>query len=108
MKHELRKVLVIAYYFPPMGLSGVQRTAKFVKYLPQYGWKPTVLTVTPTGYYAMDDSLLKEVEQAGTEILRASSLDPNRFFRKQGVVKMPSEGVRKMLQFAGDATFFPD
>lgn len=108
MKHELRKVLVIAYYFPPMGLSGVQRTAKFVKYLPQYGWKPTVLTVTPTGYYAMDDSLLNEVEQAGTEILRANSLDPNRLFRKQGVVKMPSETVRKMLQFAGDTTFFPD
>ncbi|MBI3587227.1 MAG: glycosyltransferase family 4 protein [Ignavibacteriales bacterium] len=108
MKNEFRKVLVIAYYFPPMGLSGVQRTAKFVKYLPQYGWKPTVLTVTPTGYYAMDDSLLKEVEQAGTEILRANSLDPNRLFRKQGVVKMPSELVRKVLQFAGDTMFFPD
>lgn len=108
MKNEFRKVLVIAYYFPPMGLSGVQRTAKFVKYLPQYGWKPTVLTVTPTGYYAMDDSLLKEVEHAGTEILRASSLDPNRLFRKQGVVKMPPEGIRKILQFAGDSIFFPD
>ena len=43
------KVLVVAYYFPPMGLSGVQRTAKFVKYLPKYGWKPTVLTVGKTG-----------------------------------------------------------
>ena len=32
MSSEIRKVLVIAYYFPPMGLSGVQRTAKFVKY----------------------------------------------------------------------------
>jgi glycosyltransferase involved in cell wall biosynthesis len=108
MISEFRKVLVIAYYFPPMGLSGVQRTAKFVKYLPKYGWNPTVLTVSPTGYYAADTSLLKEVEQAGTNIVRASSLDPNRLFRKQGVVKMPSEGVRKILQFAGDAIFFPD
>ena len=108
MSSEFRKVLVIAYYFPPMGLSGVQRTAKFVRYLPKYGWKPTVLTVTPTGYYAVDESLLSEVEQAGTEVVRASSLDPNRLFKKQGVVRMPSERVRKILQFAGDTFFFPD
>ena len=108
MSSEFRKVLVIAYYFPPMGLSGVQRTAKFVKYLPKYGWKPTVLTVSPTGYYAVDPTLLEEVEAAGTEIVRASSLDPNRLFKSKGVVKMPSERVRKVLQFAGDSVFFPD
>jgi glycosyltransferase involved in cell wall biosynthesis len=108
MISEYRKVLVIAYYFPPMGLSGVQRTAKFVKYLPKYGWKPTVLTVSPTGYYAVDDSLLKEVEAAGATVVRASSLDPNRLFRHQGVVKMPSERWRKVLQFTGDSIFFPD
>jgi hypothetical protein len=31
-----RKVLVIAYYFPPIGLSGVQRTLKFTKYLSEF------------------------------------------------------------------------
>ncbi|MBM4160828.1 MAG: glycosyltransferase family 4 protein [Ignavibacteria bacterium] len=108
MNSDLRKVLVIAYYFPPMGLSGVQRTAKFVKYLPKYGWKPTVLTVSPTGYFAIDASLLAEVEQAGTEILRASSMDPNRLFRKRRVVKMPSERMRKLFQFVGDTLFIPD
>jgi glycosyltransferase involved in cell wall biosynthesis len=101
-----RKVLVIAYYFPPLGLSGVQRTTKFVKYLPSFGWKPTVLTVAPTGYYALDPSLLLEVE--GIEIVRTMSLDANAFFRKKGVVKMPSERIRKMLQFAGDLLFIPD
>jgi len=35
-KFKKRKVLIISYYFPPMGLSGVQRTLKFVKYLPAY------------------------------------------------------------------------
>jgi glycosyltransferase involved in cell wall biosynthesis len=108
MNSEFRKVLVIAYYFPPMGLSGVQRTAKFVKYLPKYGWKPTVLTVSPTGYYAVDTTLLKEVEESGAEIVRASSLDPNRLFKSQGVVKMPSERNRKILQFGGDTFFIPD
>ena len=53
-----RRVLVVAYYFPPMGLSGVQRVAKFVKYLPRYGWQPEVLTVEPGAYFAYDESLM--------------------------------------------------
>ncbi|HRK73277.1 MAG TPA: group 1 glycosyl transferase, partial [Rhodothermales bacterium] len=52
------RVLVIAYYFPPMGGSGVQRITKFVKYLTQFGWEPEVLTVEPQGYYAYDESLM--------------------------------------------------
>ncbi len=38
------KVLIFSYYFPPKGLSGVQRTTKFVKYLPEFNWSPTVIT----------------------------------------------------------------
>jgi glycosyltransferase involved in cell wall biosynthesis len=91
-----------------MGLSGVQRTAKFVKYLPQFGWQPTVLTVTPTGYYAQDNSLLEEVTTSGAVIERVGSLDPNRLFRKKGVVKMPSERWRKILSYCSDAVFIPD
>jgi glycosyltransferase involved in cell wall biosynthesis len=103
-----RKVLIIAYYFPPMGLSGVQRTVKFAKFLPKYGWKPTVLTVEPTGYYAFDDTLLKEAEEAGVRIVRTHSYDVNRILKKQGVIKMPSERMRKVLQFFGDLFFIPD
>ena len=108
MDDGFRKVLIIAYYFPPMGLSGVQRTVKFAKFLPKYGWKPTVLTVEPTGYYAFDDTLLKEAEEAGVKIVRTLSYDVNRLLRKQGVIKMPSERMRKVLQFFGDLFFIPD
>ncbi|MBI4549029.1 MAG: glycosyltransferase [Ignavibacteriae bacterium] len=101
-------VLVIAYYFPPMGLSGVQRTLKFVKYLPQFGWQPTVLTVTPTGYFAQDYTLLEEIHPYHIEIERVGSLDPNRLFRRKGVVKMPSERWRKLLTFFSDLFFIPD
>jgi len=103
-----RSVLVIAYYFPPMGLSGVQRTLKFVKYLPQFGWQPTVLTVTPTGYFAQDYTLLEELRPAHIEVERVGSLDPNRLFRKKGVVKMPSERWRKVLTYLSDFFFIPD
>lgn len=105
---QRRDVLVIAYYFPPMGLSGVQRTLKFVKYLPQFGWQPTVVTVTPTGYFAEDTTLLDEIREHNIEVIRIGSLDFNRLFRKKGVVQLPSEPVRKFLTFASDLFFIPD
>lgn len=108
MNNQYRKVLYIAYYFPPMGLSGVQRTLKFVKYLPSYGWKPTVLTVGPTAYFASDHSLLAEVEKAGVEVIRTGSFDVNFLLKNRGVVKMPPEWIRKLLQFLGDTFFIPD
>lgn len=103
-----RNVLVIAYYFPPMGLSGVQRTLKFVKYLPQFGWQPTILTVTPTGYFAQDYTLLEEIRPQHIEVERVGSLDPNHLFRKKGVVRMPSERWRKILTYVSDTFFIPD
>jgi len=105
---SFREVLVVAYYFPPLGLSGVQRTLKFVKYLPQFGWQPTVLTVTPTGYYAQDYTLLDELHPKNISIERVGSLDPNRLFRHKGVVKMPSERWRKVFTFMSDLFFIPD
>jgi glycosyltransferase involved in cell wall biosynthesis len=104
----MRKVLVVAYYFPPMGLSGVQRTLKFVKYLPSFEWMPTVLTVSSRGYFAKDETLLKEIEPLGIEVVRTHSFDINRLFRKQEVVKMPAERVRKVLSRISDSVFIPD
>ncbi len=67
---------MLAYYFPPMGMGGVQRAAKFVKYLPAFGWEPVVVTVKETAYFAKDWSLTNEVAQAQVE--RTGSLDPQR------------------------------
>ncbi|MEK7670603.1 MAG: glycosyltransferase, partial [Bacteroidota bacterium] len=105
---EQRRVLVVAYYFPPMGLSGVQRTLKFVKYLPQYGWKPTVLTVEPGGYFAHDDSLLKELEGCDVEVVRTKAAGPGKVFAKKGTVRLPSERWRKFLSRVSDTFFIPD
>jgi glycosyltransferase involved in cell wall biosynthesis len=102
----VRKVLVIAYYFPPMGLSGVQRTLKFVKYLPQFNWHPTVLTVEPGGYVAQDNTLLEEL--GDIQVVRTGAAGPGRVFRKKDVVKLPSERVRKFLSRISDTLFIPD
>lgn len=102
------KVLVIAYYFPPMGLSGVQRTLKFVKYLPNHGWEPTVLTVTPTAYYALDYGMLRELTESNIRTIRTNSLDPTRLFESGKPVKMPHEKLRNFLGAISQAIFVPD
>ena len=41
---ERKKVLIITYYWPPSGGSGVQRWLKFTKYLRDFGWEPVIYT----------------------------------------------------------------
>ena len=57
----MKKVLLIAYYFPPLGGDGVQRSVKFVKYLIQKGWSVSVLTVKEDKTFFSDDQFFKEV-----------------------------------------------
>ena len=91
-----------------MGLSGVQRTLKFVKYFSRFGWNPTVLTVTPGGYYAKDESLLDEVSSDGIRIERTEPAGPGKLFAKKEVVKVPAERYRKFLSRLSDTFFVPD
>ncbi|MFC1562821.1 glycosyltransferase [candidate division KSB1 bacterium] len=84
----MKKVLIIAYYFPPMGTGGVQRTVKFAKYLPEFGWQPVIITVKNVEYYSYDYSLSEEIKDIKT--IRTFSLDPlllssvlNKIFNKK-------------------------
>lgn len=74
-------VLIVAYYFPPLGGGGTQRTLKFVRYLPEFGWKPHLLTVRDSHHLMHDDSLLPEVPEE-LAITRTPAILPARFFRK--------------------------
>lgn len=103
-----RRVLVVAYYFPPMGLSGVQRVAKFVRYLPAHGWDPVVLTVHPGGYFAFDQALLDEIEEAEVPVIRTASWDPTRMFGRAKEVKLPNESRRARLARLSQWVFVPD
>lgn len=75
----MNRLLVVAYYTPPLGLSGVMRITKLCKFLPDFGWEPIILTVKPVAYYGYDENLLNELHQA--QIFRTESLDPNRLLR---------------------------
>ena len=58
----MKKVLVISCLFPPRGGVGVLRIAKFCKYLPEYGWRPVVLTTEVSAESSWDADLLAELE----------------------------------------------
>lgn len=71
---------MVAYTFPPRAGSGVQRTVKFAKYLPDFGWQPIILTTSNPPWREIDPSLLEELPEA-LPVYRAPDFD-RRFFRR--------------------------
>jgi glycosyltransferase involved in cell wall biosynthesis len=61
---------MLAYFFPPLGGAGVQRSVKFAKYLPATGWSPTVITTRSTVYPVKDPTLVDDLSP-GLRVLRA-------------------------------------
>jgi glycosyltransferase involved in cell wall biosynthesis len=76
-----KKVLIISYYFPPLGGGGVQRTLKFARYLPLFGWEPVILSVSNPDSPLWDHSLLRELP-SGIKIIRVPSFEITRWERR--------------------------
>ncbi len=63
MTDRLKHVLVIAYYYPPLGGAGILKILRTTRYLPKYGWKPLVLTVkNPEKYFRAENPIPEGVE----------------------------------------------
>ena len=117
----MKKVLIISYYFPPSGGPGVQRVLKMVKYLPQFGWEPVVLTVEEGDYPARDESLLEEIPE-GTRVYRTKIFEPYRLYRRLtgkradspvDVENIPRSGggrsvAERLAGFIRETFFIPD
>src|SRR3990172_5099975 len=88
-----RSILVISYYFPPVGMAGVQRPLGLAKYLHRLGWKVYVLTVKPVAYWETDTTLLEDFPKE-ISIFRAGSLDPARISYLLGRKKRTLPGFR--------------
>lgn len=102
------KALIIAYYFPPMGLSGVQRTLKFTKYMSSFNWKPTVITGSGSSYFAYDMSLLKEAEESDIEIVRTEPFDAKSILKKRGSLSKLKVRFQNGVNSATRKMFIPD
>jgi glycosyltransferase involved in cell wall biosynthesis len=80
----------------------VQRVLKFIKYLPQFGWRPVVVTATPEAYAVQDDTLCADISP-GTAVYRVKSRDVNQFRPHFERLKLG-----KLLSAANTALLLPD
>ena len=75
MPNSEKRVLIVSYLFPPTGGVGVLRVTKFTKYLPEFGWQPSVLTVANPSVPLFDESLTKDIPPQ-TIIRQARTFEP--------------------------------
>lgn len=85
-----------------MGMGGVQRTSKFVKYLPDFGWEVYVVTSDPTAYYAFDNTLQEELKNEKIKIFRTGSGSQSH------EVKNINEKLRKFIGKSAQIFLLPD
>lgn len=114
----MKKVLVITYYWPPSGGSGVQRWLKFVKYLREFGIEPIILTVDPeyANFPVLDESLFSDIPN-GVEIHRTQAKSPFAVYSKLRGRKVPQSGfagdsnpnfIERLMRFVRGNFFIPD
>ena len=77
----MKKVLIITYYWPPSGGSGVQRWLKAVRYLRDFGWEPVVYTALDSEYPVIDESLQAQVPP-GVEVIRRPIWEPYKLYKR--------------------------
>jgi glycosyltransferase involved in cell wall biosynthesis len=115
---QKKRVLLITYYWPPAGGSGVQRPVKFTKYLREFGWEPIVFTVANGEYPERDETLQFDIPEH-VQVITAPTLEPYSLFRKLTGNKQPvnpnffysrqEKGIISRLLFWVRSNFFiPD
>ena len=77
----MKRVLIISYYWPPTGGSGVQRWVKFAKYLPSEGWQPVIYTPENPEQLAVDASLEAEIPSEA-EVIKTPITEPYEIYKK--------------------------
>lgn len=99
-----RRVLILAYDFPPRGSTSVFRVTKFARYLPEFGWQPVVVAAAVRG--GMRDEALLAQLPADLEVLRVD----NPFTPGAAGSAQPSSqpSIRARLRQRVRAAFIPD
>lgn len=115
----MKKVLIIAYYWPPAGGPGVQRWLKFVKYLPDFDIKPIVYVPENATYPIIDQDLVHQVNE-NTTVLKQPIKEPYKLasvFSKKttttissGIIKAEKKQsfIERMLLYVRGNFFIPD
>lgn len=100
----MRKILIVAYHYPPDGVVGAVRIAKFSKYLSRLNWEVKVITVSDKYRKYFNYELHKEVENLNTiKTYRLKKFIP--FINEEGFYWLPIL-IKKLFQII--PTFKPD
>lgn len=116
----MNKVLVITYYWPPCGGSGVQRWMYFCKYLSEFGYEPIVLTVSEdsASYRNTDESFVDKIKDVETH--KTNTFEPLKLYSllttgsknkgiPVGLVRREDQGIfSKLSAFIRGNFFIPD
>ncbi len=79
---SIKKILIIAFEFPPCQSAGVQRPTKFAEYLSTMGWDPIILTVKANAYKSTDSGY--NPEASNMLVYRTSAKDSTKAFSIKG------------------------
>ncbi len=101
---DKKKALIITYYWPPGGGSGVQRWLKFAKYLDKFGWEPIIYTPSNPEYPSEDNSLLKDIPENITAIKRPIK-EPYRLYKVFSGKKSSEKIQTGFLNESGKSSF---
>ena len=115
---DLKKVLIITYYWPPSAGSGVQRWLKFAKYLPEFGWHPYIYTPENPDFELKDEGLLSDVPTDCT-VIKKPIWEPYSLAKKFSGDKKINVGVvgdgpnktsqvKKIMNWIRGNLFIPD
>ncbi len=88
-----RNLLLVAYHFPPVGGSGVQRALKLARYLPESGWNVHVLTAGHRRHPLVDETMSTEIGD-GVRVHRVRGFEPGAIAARlcRPLAKSPRNG----------------
>ena len=104
----MKYVLIVSFFYPPQGV-GIARVTRFVRYLPDFGYQPIVLTTDRYGDLPADAT--EQVHRAGDAVdrlfrplrrRRTEGIPPEMQYR---VATLPNEGLLARLR---DTVMVPD
>lgn len=77
----MKKVLFITYFWVPSGKATVHWPLHIIKYLPEFGWQPIVLTAEGDMFASKDESMQKDVSP-DLKVIRTKSWAPFEIYRR--------------------------
>ncbi|HJW76370.1 MAG TPA: glycosyltransferase, partial [Thermoleophilia bacterium] len=90
-----RKLLMVANYFPPMASGGNARQLRFIRYLPEFGWEPVVLSARCRGPVP---------DPPGVRIVRAAAPSPEPLYALGRSLPRLGTEARRLSRSGGAGT----